>query len=121
MIRVMLSGPYSSDPMGNTIVAARIQHRLMDMGFSVFCPHTAYHWLDQITNRPYRDWMEACKEELRRSDVVLRFHRLDLPELDDSPGSREERSLADDLGKPWFESEEDLYVWAVEEKKRRAV
>lgn len=120
MKRVFMSGPYSSDPWGNTLEAALIQQRLMDLGFSVFCPQTAYHWLNEIRPRSYTDWMSACLEELRRSDVVLRWHRTDIPELDASPGSDTELANAERIGLPVFEDEEDLCLWQVREETKDA-
>lgn len=101
---VFLSGPYSGEPMGNTLVAADLQHWLMDKGYVVFCPHTAYHWLNLIRERSYEDWMKSCLVFVQKCDLVVRMPGV-------SPGSDRECAAAAEAGIPVLHGREGVIAW----------
>jgi hypothetical protein len=99
-----VSGPFSDEPMMRTLEAADLQHWLMDRGYIVFCPHTAYFWTDQIRNRPYEDWMRQCLAFVAKSDIVVRMPGV-------SPGSDRECAAAESMGIPVLCGREDVIAW----------
>lgn len=101
---VFLSGPYSDNPTARTLDAADLQHWLMDKGYIVFCPHTAYHWLDQIRERTYEDWMRQCLAFVQKCDIVVRMPGV-------SPGSDRECSAAAKAGIPVLLGREGVIAW----------
>ena len=101
-----ISGPFSDEPMARTLDAADLQHWLMDRGYIVFCPHTAFFWLDQIQHRPYEDWMAQCLALLKKCDIVVRMPGV-------SPGSDRECALARELGIPVLDGRDEVVAFEV--------
>jgi hypothetical protein len=82
MIRVFMSGAYSDSPQARTLEAAAIQVQLMRLGFSVFCPHTAYHWLSLIHPLSYEEIMDQCFAEIDGANALYRWSSGDSPGAD---------------------------------------
>lgn len=102
--RVYVAGAYTSDPVRNTRKARRIANELMLLGYHPVVPHNTHDWHEQ-SPKPYETWLEYGKEEMASCHVML-WDRKRLP--GDSPGAKEEESLADELGIPVVRSVEEL-------------
>jgi hypothetical protein len=94
MVRLFLSGPYSDSPQARVLEAAAVQVRLMRLGLNVFCPHTAYHWLNLVHPLSYEEIMDQCLAEIDRSNIVYRWS------ADRSPGADREVAHAHVTGIP---------------------
>ena len=87
-----IAGPYGSDPIGNTRLAIKALHALLDGGVPAICPHLSM-LADFYFERKYEDWMGLDLVLVERCDVVLR-----LP--GHSPGADREVEHADMHGIP---------------------
>ena len=80
----MTSVIYLSGPIGNghTIgpramyanvrQAETVMYELMNKGWSVICPHLAYHaWINWPKDMPWKRWMEADYELLQKADAFF--------------------------------------------------
>jgi hypothetical protein len=100
-LHVYVSGPFSSAPMGNVLMAEKLATSLMDRGYAVFCPHTSYFWHDQISPRGYEFWMAQCLAWVAKCDILYRMDGA-------SSGADRECALAVELGVPIVRSLSEL-------------
>ena len=70
---VYVAGPYSKpDPEDNVIAAIDVTNKLIDLGFTPYCPHLT-HYINQRVYRPYEYWLAFDMHWLRLCDAVLRI------------------------------------------------
>jgi len=102
MIRVFVSGPYTSDPEGNTEKALALATELLDLGFVPFVPHLSHYW-NKLYSRDYETWLELDFAWIDACDFLYRMPG-------DSPGGDREVIYARELvGKPVVCSMPELF------------
>jgi hypothetical protein len=98
---IYIASPYTvGDVAANVAVQMDAAHTIMDLGCTPIWPLSS-HYLHIRRQRPYTEWIEADKELVRVSDVVLR-----LP--GESSGADGEVQLAEQLGIPVARSWREL-------------
>jgi hypothetical protein len=107
MKHIYILGPLSdggaldqSDQEANVNRAISAMHAIMDMGYVPFCPHLSYY-ADLWHTRPWSEWMRWCLAWIERCDAGFC-----LPGK--SAGVEREMALFARLGRPVFESLEEL-------------
>lgn len=101
---VYVAGAYTSDPEGNTQIAIKVSHALMDMGHTPFCPHLC-HYMHLQRSRDYEEWLRYDFLWLAKCDVLVRFKG-------NSPGGDREEAFAAKLGIPiLFLDQEEKVSW----------
>lgn len=100
---VYIASPYTK-PKGkelkNVVTSFEAANKLLDKGFFPYAPLYS-HYLHEMQERPYDEWLQLDFEWLKKCDCVLR-----LP--GESKGADREVKLAEELGKPVFYSIEDI-------------
>ena len=79
---VYIAGPYSSEPEANVDKAMMVANILLDQKFAIFCPHL-FHFLEQVQERDYQEWLELDLQYLSNCDAILRLEG-------ESPGADKE-------------------------------
>lgn len=100
MLRVYVSGPISSNPKANALIAIEYADVLLDMGFAPYIPHLSVFW-GEVCPHEYEDWMKLDFAWIEVCNAVLRFPG-------HSPGADREIVFAEGLGIPVFYTIEDL-------------
>lgn len=106
MLRIYVSGPYTSDPEANTETAMNIGHLLLDLDVAPYVPHLT-HFMHQQCPRDYEDWMALDLEYLQGCDALYRF-------AGESAGADREVARAQELGIPVFTDFMNLEDWIFE-------
>lgn len=94
--RIYVSGPYTSDPSGNTNRALNFGQQLLEMGYAPFVPHLTHFWRQRYENTS-EEWMDLDLAYVATCAAVLR-----LP--GESPDADREVEAARTLGIPVFYS-----------------
>ena len=100
-----LAGPYSGDIEKNLAAAIDIAAQLVELGYSVVCPHANTHYVHLrmiekgMTPLDPIQWNEFDFEILRRCDILVM-----MPNWKESTGARLEKVFAEQLGIR-------VYVW----------
>jgi hypothetical protein len=71
-VRVYISGPYTSDPDGNTEAAIRLGQHLLKAGFAPMVPHLTHFWHERYPN-PWDTWLELDLPWVAGADAVYRM------------------------------------------------
>lgn len=100
---VYISGPFSSNPTGNTNRACILWASLRANGLTPICPHWSIIQ-DTLTPLTHQQWIDYDLEIVARCDAVLRFPG-------DSAGADMEVKYANEHGIPVFYTTRDLYEW----------
>jgi hypothetical protein len=98
---VYISGPYSSDPDGNTRKVLAVADQIARLGYIPGVPHFS-HWWHERYPHDYEFWMRQGAALLRRCDVNFRA----LPGK--SPGADREKRQSIQNGQPVVYSVEEL-------------
>lgn len=112
MLLVYIASPYTtgSKPF-NVNRQMEMAHRLLDYGYCPVWPLAA-HYLEQMRERTYDEWLEMDFALVARCDALIRLEG-------ESEGADREMSLARSLGIPVVHSVEELIAletiaWEVE-------
>lgn len=73
IVRVYVSGPYSSDPEGNTKKAIDFGDKLWRLGYCPMIPHLTHYWHARFPETDYDYWIEYDLEWVRLCDVLYRM------------------------------------------------
>lgn len=98
---IYIASPYTTGDVGKNIhLQLETAHQLLDLGF---CPYTPLlnHYLHIHRPRPWQEWLAMDEAILPHIDALLRLKG-------ESLGADREMALARKLGKPIFQSIEDL-------------
>lgn len=99
--RVYVSGPYTSDPEGNTTRAIAAGQTLLNMGYAPFVPHLTHFWHLQHENH-YEVWLDLDLAYVATCRALLRMPG-------HSPGADREVEAAETLGIPVYHSISELF------------
>jgi hypothetical protein len=89
------------DKLENVTRQIEAAHMLMDYGYVPVTPLIIGHYMEQLRERPYDEWMEACFTWLWRCDALLRLEG-------ESYGADAEVAEASRMGIPIVFSIEEL-------------
>ena len=108
-----VSGPYTSDPEGNVLMAIVASNELRKNRVVPFCPHLT-HFMHKIEPDTYEAWMDFDCAWLSKCNCVLRLEGV-------SDGADREVALAKLLGKKVFISIGEVLqdMQKVEEEHKR--
>lgn len=105
---VYVAGAYSGDEQQNVLRALDAGDALIENGLVPIVPHLSHFW-HGLRPKEYETWMWIDFELVRRADGLW---RLSGP----SSGADREVALAREIGKPVFNTLDEVLSWAKENR-----